>query len=82
MEGYAQLQSSFNILLDSAHKLAEAMPYLGAYGYAHVYRSDTNTRHTESPLLTINNVAPTDMSIELSLMMNSSAENGELVHPF
>ena len=31
LEGYAQLQSSFNILLNSAHKLDQAVPYLGAY---------------------------------------------------
>lgn len=38
LEGYMQLKSSFNILLDSAHKLDQAMPYLGSYGDAHVCR--------------------------------------------
>ncbi|EPT06015.1 hypothetical protein FOMPIDRAFT_96500 [Fomitopsis schrenkii] len=63
LEGYMQLKSSFNILLDSAHKLDQAMPYL------------------ESSILTINNVAPPDMSIDFSSMMNSSTEDRELARP-
>lgn len=46
-----------------------------------VDRSDIDTRYPESSILTINNVAPPDMSIDFSSMMNSSTEDRELARP-
>ena len=84
LEGYAQLKSSFNILLNSAHKLDQAVPYLGAYDAPRVSWSHADAHCTESSLLTINNVAPPDMSIDFSAIMgpSTSSESGEIIRPY